>query len=181
MIYQYYDGGLEKKSSFNAKSRGKLLLAYGLYKGYGIKNSEIIRNSFGKPMLKEHPHLFISITHTQGSSAVMIAKHRVGIDLEKVRPYRHEAAARVLNDKELQDLSNKTDQDTAFFQLFTLKESYIKALGCGFSYSVKTLFFQVDLQGNVTSNRPYASFKVRDDQKGNLLSICQFNNRENGP
>ncbi len=181
MIYQYYDQGLKKSSSFTEKSRVRLLLAYGLYREYGIKKSAIIRNSFGKPMLKENPELFISLSHTKGSSALIISKRRVGIDLEKVRPYRKAAADKVLHENELRELQRKTEKDIAFFQLFTLKESYIKALGCGFSYPVKTLCFHVDDQEIVTSNRPYAIFQTRGDEKGYRLSICRLKGEEDAP
>lgn len=174
MIYSYYDEGLKKKSTFTEKSRRKLLLAYGLYREYGIKDSRVIHNSFGKPMLKEYPDLFISFTHSKKASAVIISKKRVGIDLEKVRPHRKEAASRILHEKEQMDLAKSKDQDVAFFQLFTLKESYIKALGCGFSYPVKTLNFKVNEKSSITWNKTGAKFILKEDTRGHILSICHL-------
>ncbi len=178
MIYQYYDEGLKKSQTFSENSRKKLLLAYGLYREYGISDTGIIRNSFGKPTLKKNPEVFISIAHTKESSVLVISKTRVGVDLEKIRPYRCEAANRVLNEDELKDLRMKTEKDKYFFRLFTLKECYIKALGCGFSYPVKTLYFHVDHHGKVISNRPYATFFTRENEKGYLLSICHLKNNK---
>ncbi|NLB21604.1 MAG: 4'-phosphopantetheinyl transferase superfamily protein [Clostridium sp.] len=175
MIYQYYNlgkGNLGKNHLMDKNRRSKLLLAYGLWKEAGIISPKIIRNSFGKPMIKDHSTLFISSTHSESSSALMISNRRVGIDLERIRPYREVAAKRVLNSEELENLSKKQDRDVGFFQLFTLKESYIKALGCGFAYPVKKLSFYVDPKGRIQSNRPHASFYQREDSMGFLLSIC---------
>lgn len=177
MIYQYYTfekSNLEKENQMDKMRRSKFLLAYGLWRTARITSPKIIRNSFGKPMIKNHSALFISLTHSEGSSAMMISNQRVGIDLEKIRPYRKEAAKRVLNPQELEDLSRKEDEDLGFFQLFTLKESYIKALGCGFAYPVKKLSFYVDPRGRIKSNRPHASFYQREDSMGFLLSICML-------
>ncbi|MDF9507965.1 4'-phosphopantetheinyl transferase family protein, partial [Bacillus cereus] len=58
----------------------------------------------------------------------------MGIDIEQIRPIKLKDILKVFSEKEIEDLNLKTlaDKYNYFYDLWTLKESYIKAIGTGF-------------------------------------------------
>lgn len=143
----------------------------GLLKEFGVKNDEIIRNSFGKPYLRNHREIHFSIAHCSGAVVVSLSQFRVGIDIERVRKFDPYVAGRLLNEEELRTLSLQGDLDLAFTRYWTLKESYVKALGCGLSYPLKKLTIHMDKKG-VRSNRESAEFLLMEYCEGFIISQC---------
>ena len=69
----------------------------------------------------------------------------VGIDVEKVKGDRRKIAKRFFTTSEISDmelLGNETEQVHYFYQLWTLKESYMKAIGRGMTMSLKSFAFK---------------------------------------
>lgn len=94
--------------------------------------------------------LHFNISHTRGFAAVAVCRHaRIGIDVEAIEldVDCHEVAPLVFTRGELERflLSPCPDDHdfvkNRFFDLWTLKESTIKALGLGFSLPPKTFEF----------------------------------------
>jgi 4'-phosphopantetheinyl transferase len=64
------------------------------------------------------------------------------------------------------------DPDREFFRYWTLKESYVKALGCGLSYPVKELHVEVSRDGEAVSNKPGAAFRLVEELPGVVIGLC---------
>lgn len=154
------------------------LLRMGLQNEYGICKDEVLRNASGKPSLFINRHIHISISHCTHGVTVILSKNRVGIDIEPVRSFDPYAAKRILGEEELKDLYESPDRNKTFFRYFTLKESYIKALGCGFSYPVKSLKLSI-LNDQVTSNLPLAVFHLLEGNTGYITSVCHLRQAQN--
>jgi 4'-phosphopantetheinyl transferase len=105
------------------------------------KTIEFNVNKYGKPFLKGNYGLHFNVSHSEDWIVCAIDNKPVGIDIEKVRPVDLlEIAAQLFSDEEYKTLIVKSPEDRQrfFFDLWTLKESYIKAVGTGFSIPLKS-------------------------------------------
>jgi 4'-phosphopantetheinyl transferase len=111
----------------------------------------------GKPSLAADagaPALTFNLSHTHGLVACVVAPGAdVGIDVEGIdRPVgAEEIAARFFSPSEQADLARCPADQRArrFFELWTLKEAYIKALGKGLSHALNTFGFALDDPGAI--------------------------------
>ena len=93
----------------------------------------------GRPQLASRPSsapdLRFNLTHTAGLVACAVSVGReVGVDVERIdRRLVHDVAERYFSAREVADLRALPidEQETVFFDYWTLKESYIKARGLG--------------------------------------------------
>lgn len=89
--------------------------------------------------------LRFNLSHTQGLAACVVTDGcDVGIDVEDVRrPHSHRLIDRVLSAREQRDLCGRPEAEraTRFFELWTLKEAYLKARGLGLSAPLRAFSF----------------------------------------
>lgn len=158
---------------------GKVLLKKGLKDLYGIQwedenQLEISVGEHGKPYLKNYPHIHYNITHTNGLVACGIGHKPLGVDVEQIRPFRPSIIKKVFSDVErccmekLQDEKHKE----YFFRIWTLKESYVKALGCGITIPLTQFSFKWKEDGTLISSIPGAFFHQKILDGGYILSVC---------
>ncbi|MFZ9596504.1 MAG: 4'-phosphopantetheinyl transferase family protein [Bdellovibrionia bacterium] len=93
----------------------------------------------GKPFLdcssEGSPTLSFNLSHSSGKAllALALGHHRIGVDLEKIRPLqaRNALFQRYLSPREQAHLKHlpHAQQDAFFFQAWSAKEALIKALG----------------------------------------------------
>ncbi|WP_161978403.1 4'-phosphopantetheinyl transferase family protein [Sphingomonas oligophenolica] len=93
----------------------------------------------GKPFLLDHPGLHFSVSHSHGQALCAVAVDAaVGCDLEWRNPDLacRAVAARLFAPPETTALANLTEAQwvEGFFNCWTRKEAYVKALGLGLSY-----------------------------------------------
>ncbi|PZT54600.1 4'-phosphopantetheinyl transferase family protein [Paenibacillus silvae] len=117
---------------------GEMLTRVTLSQLTGLRSDELsfTRNAYGKPALSNNPDVPFNVSHS-GEWVALISggTDELGIDIEKVAPIDLQIAERFFSSSECQFLaamSVETQQDT-FYRLWTLKESYIKAVGMGLS------------------------------------------------
>lgn len=130
-----------------------VLLRAGLSARYPVELSEwrFSKTRFGQPYIihpKTLANLSFSLSHTDSFVACAFAPHvRIGIDVEKTDAAVeiHDLATQVLSDYEYTCLKSEpaSDQMRRFYQLWTLKESLLKAIGCGLSVAPSRLCIQL--------------------------------------
>ena len=109
-----------------------LLLEKGLRKKYGIDRPvSFIYNEYGKPYLKEYPHIFFNISHCKSGVVCALADAEIGVDIQDVRPFDIDVARRVCSENELRLLSESDNPARLFCKMWTEKESHAKARGIG--------------------------------------------------
>ena len=103
---------------------------------FGV-DCEIIYNNYGKPYIKNSPQYF-SVSHIGEYIAFVKSDFEIGIDIEKKGNPRVKVAKRFFTENEQNYLNNANDYDTAFFEIWTRKEAYIKMLGTGLATPLKS-------------------------------------------
>lgn len=89
------------------------------------------RNSFGKPFLPTHPIGF-NVSHSGDYVVAVCAEsNQVGVDVEQNRSIDISAYESIFHTEEWAYLQNENSAD-AFFEVWTKKESLLKARGTGF-------------------------------------------------
>jgi 4'-phosphopantetheinyl transferase len=104
--------------------------------------ARLVYNKYGKPFISDDQNrgaLSFNLSHSNGMALYAVARRRrVGIDIEHMREdfATLEVARRFFSKDEFEALkAMPTDQRTkAFFNCWSRKESYIKAIGMGVSY-----------------------------------------------
>lgn len=113
-----------------------------------IRNKDIVlmKNEYGKPYLRDYPNLQFNVSHS-GEWVVCAVNHlQVGIDVEHIQPIDMKIAKRFFSNEEYCDLMDKdpAEQLVYFYDLWTLKESYIKALGKGLSIPLDSFSLKIE-------------------------------------
>ncbi len=95
-----------------------------------------ICNEFGKPSLKGSSTFHFNVSHSGEWIAAGVDDHPVGVDVEEIRPIDFDVAKRFFSPEEYQTLmgQSESEQLAYFYSIWTLKESFIKALGRGLSH-----------------------------------------------
>lgn len=120
----------DSRSAFLTLAAGLLLYAV-----FGEQTrSHFERGKRGKPHLADHAPF--NITHAGDYAVLALSNQTVGVDLERFRPLDwHRIAERFFHPEERAFLARSGEPERDFFRIWTLKESYLKAEGTGFSVS----------------------------------------------
>ena len=87
----------------------------------------------GKPSLQAYPQLHFNLSHATGICVSAVGSFPMGVDVEPIRPLRPKVIRRICTEEERQFIAQASNPDEAFFRIWTLKESYVKAIGIGVS------------------------------------------------
>ena len=110
-----------ERGGFDASRGVVALLEHAVFQLFGIKLPEIKKTVTGKPYFPERPDIFFSLSHTTTHLLAAVSDSPVGADIETIRPVRAGVSERVCAPPELRQFD--------FFELWVLKESFIKVTG----------------------------------------------------
>lgn len=101
-----------------------------------LKNHEIdfSNNLYGKPHLCNATDFQFNVSHSGEWIACAVDKNQIGVDIEKIEPIDSISISEsFFSSEEYNDLliKNGNERLTYFYELWTMKESYIKAVGKG--------------------------------------------------
>ncbi len=113
----------------------------------------LVASKKGKPFLINEPSLFFNNSNSHEICVYAFSRDdEVGIDIEKIRvlPDIDQLIEKNLTSREKSYLLKNPDQKLSlFFQFWTFKESYLKAIGEGMRLTPENLEFSLD-RGNIT-------------------------------
>lgn len=113
-----------------------------------IENHNIIfdKNSYGKPFLKNYQDFHFNLSHSKDWIVCAVGSNPVGIDVEVVKPMEMDIARRFFSAEEYAGIVSKDERERVshFFELWTLKESYIKAWGKGLSIPLDSFTMRIN-------------------------------------
>ncbi|MDD3363716.1 MAG: 4'-phosphopantetheinyl transferase superfamily protein [Syntrophomonas sp.] len=137
-------------------------------------------NAYGKPFLVGI-NLHFNISHSGAWVVGIIDNAPVGIDIEVISPMDLDVGRILFSPVEYSDLMAKIEADRLayFFELWTLKESYIKMLGKGLSKPLDSFAIRIDGNGIIrfeAENEPEGLyFKQYGIDKDYKMSACATN------
>lgn len=105
------------------------------------------RNEHGKPFLKPSNGLFVNWSHSGEYVVCAVSDREVGIDLQRMdRKPADSLVKKTLQPEERRYYEAAPEQERMrlFYQYWTVKESYLKALGTGFFTSLDTFYVELD-------------------------------------
>ncbi|MGL5675521.1 MAG: 4'-phosphopantetheinyl transferase family protein [Cellulosilyticaceae bacterium] len=107
--------------------------------GEGLGESEIVRNAYGKPYVKDNDSFYLNVSHAKEWIVCAVDCEEIGVDVEYVTPLDLALAERFFAENEKAYIFSKqpNHQLEAFYEIWTLKESYIKQQGKGLSIDLK--------------------------------------------
>ena len=129
---------------------------------YGIPMPYVKKHRTGKPFFPDRPDLCFSLSHTSTHVLCAVGTQNVGVDIETIRPVRAGVAERVCTPEELAAFG--------FFELWVLKESYIKVSG-NTDVSFKKLCFRRD-GGAIITPDDAVTARLFDSIPGCLAAVC---------
>jgi 4'-phosphopantetheinyl transferase len=119
---------------------GSLLIAHIVNRISRVPTNGISMHRYpgGKPFLPDFPNLHFNISHTNNVVVVAIGNYPIGIDIEAISTARIAVAKRFFSTPELDMLKHckKRELDALFFELWTARESFAKAIGTGIFASI---------------------------------------------
>lgn len=150
-------------------------------------------NKFGKPYLSmsyfENEKVNFNISHAGDIVAIAITRMgEVGIDVERIREFNNsdQFVKRIFAKSEISDFQSlkRSDKNEAFFNCWTRKEAFIKALGTGLSFPLdrfsttikpcqKACLLQIDDPSIKVSDWSMIVFKPRHGYAGALVVKAQ--------
>jgi len=148
LLPEYEQRMVQQRLNFDTRYRtlvARVLLRLQLSKVLGTKWREIVLHidERGKPYLQHKELLHFNLSHSGSWIVAAIGKKKVGIDIEHLKTIAIEKYCSFLQINERNYIldGNGDERLRRFFEVWTLKESYIKATGMGFyeplsSYSV---------------------------------------------
>ena len=127
--------------------QGTLRLLLSEYLSISPKNVNIGRRKKGKPYSLDDPGLYFNISNS-GEMAVFAFSRdgEVGVDIEKIRdlPDLDELISKNFTSGEIRFINNKPEEKTKrFFRFWTVKESYLKAIGEGMRLTPDSIEFDL--------------------------------------
>lgn len=162
---------------------GDILIRYLLCNELKKKNRTLTfgLNEYGKPFLNNYNGIHFNISHSGEWVVCCVDTLPVGIDVEIIKPIDMSIAERFFSKKEFERLKSKNiiERESYFYDLWTLKESYIKAVGKGLSIHLNSFTIRID-KGYITvhsinesENYYFKQYYIDEDYK---MAVCTRKN-----
>ncbi|GMK38601.1 4'-phosphopantetheinyl transferase [Paenibacillus sp. CCS19] len=164
---------------------GEMLVRRIIQTKLGLSNDEIRfkRNRYGKPFLENCEDCYFNISHSGEWVVGVIHSKPIGIDVEQIQTIDLEIAQRFFAEEEYRAMQNRPDieRQSFFYDMWTLKESYMKAIGKGLSVPLDSFSIQIVSKDEIrlTEGEKAANyhFKQYDIDPGYKLSVCAESDR----
>ncbi len=133
------------------------------FKEYGIteKNAVFEYGKYGKPALKDYPDIHFNLSHSGRYVMCAAGGVPVGADIQKKLGVKEAVARRYFAGAEYERIlacADEASAETLFYRYWTLKESYVKALGAGI--------------GDIFGKAEFVSAGAGDNAYGEYMTIA---------
>ena len=171
---------LRHQKDKNRSLAAGLLLDHALA-AYGIqeRSEEYVIGEWGKPTLKYHPQICFSLSHSGDYAICTIGNKPVGNDIELVKEGRLKVADRFFAKEELDwlyDTEDPSEKTHRMFRLWTMKESFIKAIGRGMPLSLQDFAVHMEESGRArvrhSFDAKYYQMKEYREINGYCAAVC---------
>ena len=116
-------------------------------KQFGLREKQINYGfgEVGKPYIK-NTDIHFNISHSGDYAVCVVSDREVGIDIQKIEKPNLQVAERFFAKNEYEYIANQPDEiskSDAFYRIWTLKESFVKAIGVGTNLSFDSFGFDI--------------------------------------
>jgi 4'-phosphopantetheinyl transferase len=145
--------------------------------GVAKEQIEFEEGEHGKPALRAFKDIHFNISHSDEWVVAAFSERVVGVDVQRIEGRSLDVAKRFFTDREYELILAEPEQDrlSLFFELWTLKESYLKAQALGIPGGLRSFTMRRDHEGfhAVSEGRrvPYW-FKQYDLAPDYKLAVC---------
>ena len=161
---------------------GDILARYAVCKRTGVKNKDIVirANEYGKPILLEPNGIHFNISHSKKWVVCAIDNNPVGIDVETINQIDFDIAKRFFSKGEYNAILSQSEEMRLkyFYMIWTLKESYTKALGKGLSIPLNSFCINIsDDNINLITSDQTAEFYFHQSflDDSTVYALCSKN------
>lgn len=163
----------DKKRSLAAE----LLIRMAAFHSLGIAplRTKISYNEYGKPYIANVRGFKFNVSHSGNYVVLAKSSQKIGIDIEYRKETDFSVAKRCYTEAEytyVTSFDSPEQRLDAFYQLWTLKESYIKAIGKGLKIPLRSIEFEIGaaIKGKTLKQEPFKFFSRKVDRY--MLSCC---------
>lgn len=132
---------LRNDKDFERKLLGEMLIRDVLAKEYDASEEAIVFscNSYGKPYLLSERNIHFNMSNSDDYVVCAVGSEELGIDIEHIMPIDTLVAECFFSAEEINTLKGYEGHKKLeyFYGIWTIKESYIKALGKGIDLGLK--------------------------------------------
>ncbi|MBJ6364087.1 4'-phosphopantetheinyl transferase family protein [Paenibacillus sp. GCM10012307] len=161
---------------------GEMMVRLAACRRWQVRNNELSfsRNEFGKPLLDKPSGCYFNVSHAGDWVVCAFGDCPVGIDVERIKLIDISVAEWFCVEEEYDALMGlpASRQLTYFYRLWTLKESYIKAVGKGLSIPLDSFSFAIGEDGEVTAHlgaeAAPAYFRQYVVDESHVMTLCTF-------
>ena len=117
----------------------------------------------GKPYLPDAPRF--SLSHSGVHVLCAVSEREVGCDVERIRPVSPKLAERFFCPEEAAEIAAAPTEEArlrSFFRFWTLKESYVKALGTGMRLPFRSFRLRLEPAPALVSPQDAGRFAFRE-------------------
>ena len=131
-----------KNSEYKAASSAAYSLLFQMLSDYfnmTADNIVIRQNEHGKPIIVGK-NVHFNISHSKNSVVCALSDSEIGVDIEYIGEIRDSVLRKCFTKKEVKRVQTNAD----FYKYWTLKESYLKAVGTGIDRRLIRIEFDID-------------------------------------
>ncbi|QAA33941.1 4'-phosphopantetheinyl transferase family protein [Clostridium manihotivorum] len=139
------------------------------------------KNQYGKPYLESYPSFNFNISHSGEYVLCAIDDKPIGVDVEEIKPIDCEGIVKsFFTEEEFEYIVSKELKFSLnrFYEILTLKESYIKCCGQGLSIPLSSFSIQIDQSKDikVIKHNEYTqhAFKLFNIDSGYKVAVCSI-------
>jgi len=138
-------------------------------------------SQYGKPYLVGINKYKFNISHSLDYVACAVADCEVGVDIQRLQKADILTAKHIFSAEEYGRFLKlpQSRRDKEFFKLWTIKESYLKAIGTGFFTEPKSFSAIKNFMGKyklISQNNAVFFFKTYNIDNSYMLSVCSVKN-----
>lgn len=149
---------------------------------FNVVNEEIVfdQNQYGKPYIKNFYDFHYNISHSGEWIVCAIDSKKIGVDIQVIEPIDYTIFKKFFSSIEFKNILSKreTERINYFYDLWTLKESYIKMVGKGFEIPLNTFSILFDNGIEVLDNNSIKkcyNFNLINLDYKYKLAVCSVN------
>lgn len=161
---------------------GEVLIRSIINKKLNLNNDciKLEQNKYGKPYLKGYPYFNFNISHSEEYIVCAIDDKPIGIDIESIKPIEYKNIAKSFFSISEYNYISTADiciQLSRFYEIWTLKESYIKCCGEGLSIPLNSFSIKIDQNVKIISdnNKNLYTLKRFNIESGYKMAVCSLN------